>query len=429
MDPNPGQRKPYSPISKQFDVVLNKETEARQKFDFEILGLHSSSKNVLEWWKTRDPLFETWEHVFSYLPEEATNGFIEADSKLHIHAALTLLAEIAFPNLTNDPNWARRLIKKALKKDPKYIDKYIIVLSGLIINKIKKRNEQFTLKEIEQLLIVFQMLQGNSNFSNLWSKNKFYMESILDMRTSALNTVISFLVLSEDENFNNEDLIISDSARMLALKGYIFANVDKENLPSSSRETAQKREEALSDLLSAFELLFCKPESESITISQRIKMPHVRGALHEALWYLDVIMFKHMYPEKYGAVFLMPSHSFADRPEIGKPEHNRAYDYYLTNENSGKGASVTDFIQLKSSQQSPNKPGGTKKYHPRIFVLEESNFIDVKLDRLIAKIRLYRRIIDSGFNISDAPILESYVLPTAKKHLEDFVRRCQAYGS
>src|SRR5690606_17999310 len=138
-----------------------------------------------------------------------------------------------------------------------------------------------------------------------------------------------------------------------------------------------------------------------------IRQPHIKGPLHEALWCLDTAMLKHAYPTRYADLAVWLASNSANRPTIGRPEWNRAYDYTIR-----KGDDM-HFFQLKSSKQDGKSH--CKTYHPAIVVLEEENFRELQIKRLRAKLAVYSRLIDNDFPLDESEtMLDKYVMPTAR---------------
>ncbi len=177
----------------------------------------------------------------------------------------------------------------------------------------------------------------------------------------------------------------------------------------------QLRRHQLGVLIDDLHYLFNNSES-SISMWKRLKQPHIKGGLHEALWFLDFCMHKEMYLEKFEHLYILPSYDNADSPQIGRPNHNRAWDFMLTDMESG----LSDLVQLKSSPQN-GKPGNDKKYHPAIQIIEEQNFMEVNPNRLRSKLIAYKRIIERGFQEDDRETLARFTLPSFDAYIQDLL--------
>lgn len=403
-------------LSQQFSTVLDKELETRKKYEESILQLSASAEEVLSWWKSRDPLLETSEKILKSIPHDMINDQIQKEFRLFLHGGLLLLMGTMCEHPENQHvlKWNYELRKNSSKN----IDElFLIAAKSLdeLLTKLKKEQQiAFTFDDLERLYICAEMMATGSRLNNIDVDRLDYLEQVIKIIIHTLDIVSSYKSTPEPPNSKVEDQVLLDEVRILALKACLLQNALVENRPESIGSNANK---ALSSLLDDLYSLFVET-SETNTIWKRLKQPIIKGFLHEILWYLDFIMFRHTHPEKYSKVNIMPSFSFADRPEIGKPEHNRAYDFYIADRRNAGIERDINFVQLKSSQQSEKKPGSNKKYHPLITVVEEQNFMDVNPARLRAKINIYKQILDNGFRQEDREKLDKYTLPTVKSYLE-----------
>jgi hypothetical protein len=229
------------------------------------------------------------------------------------------------------------------------------------------------------------------------------------------DTLINEAITPENGETDIDRLIELDSIRMVGLRGLIHF-FDKPNSRLKAGETEIEPFEALMHLLK----ILVNP-NENTTMSQRLKMKHLKGPLHEIMWAIDTEMLRRMRPDTYGQIHVSPAHAAGDRPQIGKPKHYRSYDYILDRGN------VRDFVQLKSSPQA-NK-GHDKKYHPGIWVLEEPNFMEVNPRRLASKLQKYIDIADRGYQREDRAEVEKYIMPTAKWMMNSMLKHRKSRSS
>jgi hypothetical protein len=204
----------------------------------------------------------------------------------------------------------------------------------------------------------------------------------------------------EDGETDIDKLIELDSIRMAGLRGLIHF-IDK---PDSRLHIGDDEIEPFDGLMHLLKILVSP--NDITTMSQRLKMNHLKGPLHEIMWAIDTEMLRRMRPDTYGQIHVSPAHAAGDRPQIGRPKHYRSYDYILNKGN------VQEFVQLKSSPQA-NK-GHKKNYHPSIWVLEEPNFMEVNPRRLVSKLQKYIDIAENGYRREDRTVVDRYAMPTAK---------------
>ena len=77
-------------LSKQFLSVLNKELETRKKSEQAILNL-SASEEVISWWKSRDPLSETFIEKLEQIPSDKLESELNKEAKLLQYGAVLLV--------------------------------------------------------------------------------------------------------------------------------------------------------------------------------------------------------------------------------------------------------------------------------------------------------------------------------------------------
>src|SRR3989344_1795460 len=412
--------------SNQFDMVLKKELETQERHESEILALRASAEDVLLWWKSRDPLLETRKHLLMSIPLDKRPAEIQKLNTLFLHGSLTLLHDTISPYLDAEGIAKRESIfheSEPLRSDN--IDALFLMIADLVneqLLKIQEGSVAISKHDMEQLLIAAE-LAGIGLGSIDIEQRTDYFKHVVQMRNEALDIVSSFISIQEPPNSSENELREIDAIRMLALKSCMQQDSTAENHyvvnrnGSRSNPDVKSTEQMLSYLLTDLGSLFIET-NEFNTIWKRLKSRTIRGSLHEVLWYVDCIVLKHMYPEKYSDINIVPASSYANRPEIGRPEHNRAYDFYIRTTKDNGQEIFSNFVQLKSSPPSVDKPGTNKKYHPLVEVLYEQNFMDVNPSRLQNKINNYKKIVERGFTDDDREQLEKYILPTARMYFE-----------
>jgi hypothetical protein len=406
---NPGDSKS---LSRQFDSVLDKELETRKKYEEAILDLSASEEEVLSWWKSRDPLAETFGEKLRQTPSDKVENEFNKEARLFNYGAILLVVGVMCKHTDNQDvsKWYDEVQRKTACDAEELFIIAVKSLNELFTLLIKNLEMGYTFDDLEQLFFSAEMLTQGARFSTV---HLDYSKQLGELVANTLVTVSTIKWIKEKSEFSEENLVSLDEVRILSLKACILQNAIVEDRSKLITITNEALIELLNDLSSLF-----VGTSEFNTMWKRLRQPSTKGFLHECVWYLDFVMLRHMYPEKYLKIHIIPAFSDANRPEIGKPEHNRAYDFFVTDERDIDVKKHLNFVQLKSSPQLEDKPGSDKKYHPRITVIEEQNFMDVNPARLRAKINAYKQILKNGFRQDDQEKLNKYILPTVKSYFE-----------
>lgn len=418
------------PLSDQFNSVFGKEKEAGERFEQAILSNTASPEDVLLWWKTRDPLLETFEHDLSSLPLSERVAEAEKRSKLFLHGALTFYVDVVSRTIDaeNFLEWNREISKESEKISADNADGNFLIMAKVSNKYLRKELDEgravFTRYDLEQLLVCAEMANAGLGFKLMKDDRQEHRKEATAMQINALDVISRFLTINEPPNSQDQDLVEVDEVKMLALRACILQNAfiessrwfdytDKKINKAERKEVEVFLKYFLDELSSLF---FGKNSTN--TICERLKRPHIKGQLHEALWYLDFIMLKYMHQDQYGGFDITPALGYANRPEIGKPQQNRAYDFYVRHMGDD-GKTIGDFVQLKASPQNAQKPGSRKKYHPTIDVVEEQNFLELNPARFKNKIAAYKEILENGFQSKGMDQLDKYALPSVKEYLKN----------
>ncbi len=277
-----------------------------------------------------------------------------------------------------------------------------------------------SVEDLERLLVISQMTRSALNLNRVEEDKEFVM-AIMSMHYTTLDKAASYTHIPDPEGATSDDLRLIDQIRMLGLEASVLLTASaytyliQDNGSDFLQGNQQLRRHQLGVLIDDLHYLFNNSES-SISMWKRLKQPHIKGGLHEALWFLDFCMHKEMYLEKFEHLYILPSYDNADSPQIGRPNHNRAWDFMLTDMEAG----LSDLVQLKSSPQN-GKPGNDKQYHPAIQIIEEQNFMEVNPNRLRSKLIAYKRIFERGFQEDDRETLARFTLPSFDAYIQDLL--------
>ena len=415
-------------LDQQMQTVSELEMQVRTELEPTILGNTALPNEVMRWWKTQDPLNEMVmleDIAASYSPVESRDRrdmLRMHDRTIFVHGAVCLSASLLYPEAftTENPSgWAEEILgsKGMSLSDPK---SDLINLYNIIATRMQDYHIS-SVEDLEQLLVISEMTRSALNLNRVEEDKEFVM-TITSMHYTTLDKAASYTHIPDPEDATLDDTLFFDQIRMLGLEAsllltasaytYLLQDKDSDFLEGNQ----QLRRHQLGVLIDDLHYLFNNSEA-SISMWKRLKQPHIKGGLHEALWFLDFCMNKEIYLEKFEHIYILPSYDNADSPHIGRPNHNRAWDFMLTNMESG----LSDLVQLKSSPQT-GKPGNDKQYHPAIQIIEEQNFMEVNPNRLRSKLIAYKRIFERGFQEDDRETLARFTLPSFDTYMQDLLK-------
>lgn len=414
-------------LDEQMRQVHALETQVRLELEPKILSDSATPDEVLTWWNTQDPLREVTARENSMVIQSVIDARNQHDTRmmhdrtLFAHGALCLGAGLVFPEAfeTEDSSsWMRTVLSSAgLEQSDPYTD--YVNISILVATKLSDYDVS-SVDELERMIIVSEMTNSAMNLNRV-EINKDFLMALTSLHFVMLDKAASYTHAQEPENASPELLKFYDQIRMLGLEAsvlllasaYSYHTQDDNDIVFVGKP--ELRRQQLGVLIDDFNHLFNNQDGSS-TMWKRLKQSHIKGGLHEALWFLDYCMNKEMDPEKYHDVLVLPSYDNADSPEIGRPNHNRAWDFMVIDIVAG----LSDHVQLKSSPQA-GKPGEDKEYHPLIRPLEEQNFMDVNPKRLRARLNAYKKVYDNGFQDEDRAVIDRFTLPSFKEYMAEML--------
>ena len=415
----------------QLRTVFEAENEIRDNLTPAISRLEASADEARLWWSAHDPLYETQ----SFLLDAGYAKFERDCSILHdteeyyavltvdmTKAGLAIFSEILTGYNLVELSKATNLRRQTEDGDKIDLAQVVELFTEVLTFRTEYNNEELEMIDVAQELIAVSAKQIKEYLkSNRFVVGHMSQEEVRDffekvglLSSTAHQLIHSAINLSELSNPDMPKEYI-DQARLRGLRAAVQLNAAIESTSASDeqsdRYSLDERKEALNSLIQSTRQLFDNPDS---TMWQRLKMSHIKGPLHETLWYLDTAMLKYLYPERYDKLAVWPAKHNADRPKIGKPTWNRSYDYSVHLDDD------VHFFQLKSSRQAGKNH--SKTYHPAVVPLEEDNFKELQPARLRAKLRAYQSILEGSLPKEETEkLLEKYVMDTAFFALESSV--------
>ena len=415
----------------QLKVVQAAEDAIRTQLVPVISRLEATYDDAQTWWSTCDPLSETEsfayaagiamakkDHTLYHDVDQHYKGITVDTMKAGI-ATMTEVLTGMNPLELSHAAGLRRQTKSGERAD---VTGILLLLNGVLENQTVYTSHDLEKVQLGHELVSNAELQlrtfiqdGIAQFDHMTEEETAEFMKQVHLLSNNTSDLLRHTLHFDEAGVPEDRLVELDEVRLVGLKAVIRRNAATETmhrpLYESEPELAsspEQRRAALMQLVADFQTLFDNPNS---TMWRRLKNSHIKGPLHEALWYLDTAILKHVYPDRYGSLSVWPAGRNADKPTIGRPEWNRAYDYAIHKPGD------THYFQLKAASQKGKRH--QKVYHPGIVTLEEENFREIQPNRLRAKLRAYKQILEADLpeGISEA-VLEKYVMPTASFAME-----------
>lgn len=434
-------------VFRQAKDVYHHEKSVQREFGPKIAHYTATPEEADAWWRSLDPINETFHLALDVAVAADDCKIIHEEMELNSQrmfnagkAAVCIMSSVLLPEAFEDESkpWLGEVESRLptfqadTEEEASHFYKLLLGLHYKLT-----QADSFYPDQIAKMIVSAEMLfssvrhtynlarDGQLLFPGVSEKHLFEtINAEADFGNYIYNTAVQYINLPEHDE--PEQTQVFDEIRMLGLRARIMQVAENSSHTESQisthgefrHNTELRRNEALDTLIQDLQCVFDNPE---LSITDRLRTPTIKGTLHEILWYLDTIMLRRMYPDKYGEITVMPAFDSADRPHVGNPKHRRGYDMVVKHENT------YDYIQLKSSPQK-GKRKVDAKYHPIITVLEEENFMDLQTKRLRAKLAAYRRLFDSGFPESEAQTVDKYALPTAKLAMDNILLMPEGRG-
>lgn len=396
-----------------------------------LLDFNASREEALDWYYANDPLSQDLNMLSAKIAsgnygsrgENLQNYFnaISLRPSYYEHAGLTLLINIIDPESTEDPlvPWSEKLPKDFTKNYPWAFGNEIVAYP-LLAHLPKAMSPD----QLEQAYIALDCLHyAGAAFS---SAHSFIIDGLTEfIDPFDLATIDSKYRVYSDASFqlavviglqalqekNKDDPTI----RKIGLQVNQYMNTALIN-KASTMDTPENNESlnllrtatmahAFNDLIEGISRYFL----DSSSTDRKVIKGEEKGLLHESLWLLDMNFILFM-DKTVKNTYVVPTFPRIDRPKIGRPIYNRAYDMHVQFGTTGR----TLPVQLKSS----NNAAKNMQYHPNIDVVVEENFADVDIRRLSAKMAKYKAWSASGLSDEAAIEVQKYLLPSAIEYLD-----------
>ena len=453
-------------LAKQHLDVGEHRREVWSRHAANIKSLRATPDDVQEWYLACDPLESSYGINLDLASAtgqlEEMHKFVAADVEESIimsHGAAILLASSLFPHEFEDHdgkgNWQdviyNQYYQPAAKRDlvPRNgrLDTYGII--DLTFARMKEGVQPFYADQVEKLFMAAEMLrysigsfktgiatghleivdsaqaadmQGKSHqilpFKIDAGCNKEEFEAFLAKQNTVSDSILRTLgAMAYSDDAAIESITNSpDEVRLLALKSeaLVASSWMSEYFPEPKGERYERAKLEFSKVVDLFTQTFAPGRS----IRTRLKNGVVKGGIHEILWFLDAYALRMVDYETYGNVRTEPVFSRVDMPRIGYPHYRRGYDVMVRAKNA------KDCVQLKSSN-AQQKSGTLLKtpYHPEIVIRAEEDFKEVSPRRLDAKLAVYKRWSESGFDPSMKDTVLKYVMKSVKEEYDDIADR------
>lgn len=411
-------------LAGDFSIISKKEAQLAG-IEKSIINFTATPSQILEWAYSRDPLVESLAVDMSKDKIKST----ATSNKNHLMykcAALSILAHHFNPELFDfNPEKKGEAIKKLIsfndfteeEKQEHKRKREDLIKEGKIIksNTGISENEIYLLSATDKLLEFYtsqistldpldidisstENLKTYLQAADLLTKSSYYGDRRPDISNSNYQSRENSIILSEkiykivseeglgSENYENQYLGAKAKWAFYASREYgrawpiddtIRSFFELGNVDGKLVDTRY-----ISDMISTIRKIYV--DNDLIKLNDA----RVKGNLHELLWFLDFNVA--MLRDKHNVdVFCNPSTQFDDYPLIGKPTHNRAYDYEISNIASGKFV----FVQLKSGV-----PHYEKSYHPSVLELRETNNPYTQRTRLRSKLTALERYVGHQTN-------------------------------
>lgn len=397
-----------------------------------IASYTASVEDVEAWYLTHDPIAEELEEKEVRLIAMGGSGFDEAHleelqkkserAALYESAAFTLLVSIAEPKLMEEhPNdWDVQLRSRfkhmPLFAGPEYITPHLM-------NEIPAQLSE------EQLYDLYIAIDCMHLCSSLFVNQANRLSSMIEAGNKVPETAIHQKQCQDKadvyfpksmelamELARRGDASSTPESKKMAFKAAMFgfaAILERSaaiNRFQQSDESKAKFEEGMHLVVKNYAVLIKEYFLGEAGVPAKPFKGERKGDLHEALYLLDMSFLLSQNQDIAPNWVAKPVFPRMDRPEIGAPRANRGVDVTINN------GSRNLHIQLKSSKTNIDK-----QYHPRILVKHESNFQDVDVRRLGAKLNAYEAWVQDGYSSERAARIYRYILPTATETLQDIV--------
>jgi len=344
----------------------------------------ASADEVLEWYKSQDPLEESLFRGGENRSEESIHKdfiFILERSRTYEKAAKIYLKNSGLTS--ND-----------------------FVLREEIVQKLK--DGQLDKNHIRDLLLGTDIYSAAGRDADLaWNYKKLpeyqakYGEE-LDELEKRMSDQFNFILdntkkicegLFQNKNIHDRQILtLGLEALLFHVNEIGFSKQDEEIL------VRDKRKDYLNIMLNYFdEFIFERDLLSSWDES------HKKGKLLELLWTLDGYFYLTMQRRYFASV--VPALNYEDAPHVGYPALNRGVDVFVFDQDK----EIDLPIQLKNSMD--------KQSHPSIEVVVENNFQDYIPERLRTKFQAYRKALESDFAEEERAEALKYVLPSVIKTL------------
>jgi hypothetical protein len=411
-------------LAEEFSRVVDAQNQSNH-LKHRIFDLSATPDEVLQWYFTRDPYIDNDALVFEALKrhkEEDSepskiliNDMVNEPTYVLIGGTL-LAASIIIPKAfdSEDPIERKKIFAQYFSDCRRFNEitcpPNLTSAQALLLTCASTLNAiyEFQESDAENIFIAAEMLAngagGREGFGKLTSTTE------LDAQFNEIAKKLSRKLYEQVASFGTEASgrrELSDGVRMLGMTASL--NIAERTMGASMNTlTSEGLVNADSDFAYLVTRLLNTIFYDETGLDQRLRTPPVKGPLHEIIWFIDAYVLRRMHPEKYGNIRMNPSYLRDDAPEIGYPRFNRGYDFVVSN------GVAQDYVQ--------NKSGSSKtEYHPAITVLEEINFLDIANGgkRLRSKLTAYQKWITEDCNPEMIPILEKYILPTARTEMDD----------
>lgn len=415
----------------QLRTVLLTESEIRDELNPLVSGYRATAEQARLWWSAHDPLNETRSIItavgLSKYGAEADCSLIHSNDDYYANltadmtkAGVAILSEVLTGRTPLELSQEMQMRRDT--EDGERID--VIQITELLGALLSVR-AGFTIDELEMIDVAQELIASSIKQLQDYLKLDHYsvghmtpeeveahFENLYILSSTAHQVVQAGSEMLETD-YPDAEIEEVDRIRLMGLRAAVKLNAAVESTSPNAGlpelYSRAERAEELKDLIDCARKLFDNPKS---TMWQRLKSGHIKGPLHEILWYMDTTILKLVYPERYRTAAVWPANHNADRPVIGRPTWNRAYDYAIHVDDD------VHYFQLKSSPQKDKKHHQDKKHgrqcHPAVTLLEEENFREVQPARLRAKLRAYQRVLSGELSQEEKEeVLDKYVMPTA----------------
>ncbi len=376
--------------------------------EFRIKNHSASADEVIHWYRTRDPIDETWQLDVSVISgsKDISNIAIAdlallEDSALHQHAALILIGSLISPNTIGSDDTDLNIgVGSITNPDISVLENIKALIPNLKANGIFHDQRDFArvsmagdlLSEVARRVYVSGLLVEDPKLLSVFRQHDVpyvvndrelsmeFIEQSTCLQALAFEKCLEMAEATSDSDLFEQSLQLLVRSRAEILN--LHPNHDK----------------ALTDIMAPMLKYYMKVLSSDAL--DGVQWGKLKGTWHEVFWFIDFNMYRQLTGKDYG---VSPSTSTEDCPHVGNPI-KRKIDYRVGNNDFHK------LVQLKSSRKAAK---GSGIFHPDIEKVIEEDFSYDKVN-LMWKLLNYIKYIESGFSEGMCAVALEFVLESVK---------------